>query len=110
MRASKVRGVSISRFKSAADIPSSQYPTYDDGLMKSAVVKRSVSVGRHRTSVSLEDEFWTQLKEIAGAKQITVSQLIARIDEGREQRNLSSAIRVFVLEHSLNFANTAKRQ
>jgi predicted DNA-binding ribbon-helix-helix protein len=104
MNACKVRGVSIPKFESAAGIPPSKYRTRDDGLMKSAVVKRSVAVGGHRTSVSLEEEFWTQLKEIAGAKQITLSQLIARIDEGREHANLSSAIRVYVLQHSVNFA------
>ena len=74
--------------------------------MKSAVVKRSVAVGGHRTSVSLEDEFWTQLREIAGANQTTLSRLIAQIDEGRQHGNLSSAIRVYVLKHSPNFANT----
>jgi predicted DNA-binding ribbon-helix-helix protein len=75
--------------------------------MKSAVVKRSVVIGGHKTSVSLEDEFWTQLREIAGAKQATVSQLLAQIDERREHRNLSSAIRVYVLEHFRNLANSA---
>ncbi len=74
--------------------------------MKSAVVKRSVVVGGHRTSVSLEDEFWTQLREIAGANQTTLSRLIAQIDEARQYGNLSSAIRVYVLKHSPNFANT----
>jgi predicted DNA-binding ribbon-helix-helix protein len=75
--------------------------------MKSAVMKRSVIIGRHKTSVSLEDEFWIQLKEIAGTKQATVSQLLAQIDEGRGHHNLSSAIRVYVLEHFRNLANTA---
>ena len=107
MSTCKVRGVSIARFGTAAGIPPSKYRTHEEGLMKSAVVKRSVAVGGHRTSVSLEDEFWTQLKEIAGAKQITLSQLIARIDEGREHSNLSSAIRVYVLGHSRDLANTA---
>jgi predicted DNA-binding ribbon-helix-helix protein len=75
--------------------------------MKSAVVKRSVVIGGHKTSVSLEDEFWTQLREIAGAKQATVSQLLAQIDERRDSPNLSSAIRVYVLEHFRNSAGTA---
>ena len=101
----KVRGVSIARTKSVAGISPSKYRTHEDGLMKSAVVKRSVAVGGHRTSVSLEDEFWTQLKEIAGASQTTLSRLIAQIDEGRQHGNLSSAIRVYVLKHSPNFAN-----
>jgi predicted DNA-binding ribbon-helix-helix protein len=76
--------------------------------MKSAVVKRSVVIGGHKTSVSLEDEFWIQLREIAGAKQATVSHLLAQIDERRERHNLSSAIRVYVLEHFRNSANTAE--
>ena len=63
--------------------------------MTSAVMKRSVIIGGHKTSVSLEDEFWMQLKEIADAKQTTVSQLLAQIDERREHSNLSSAIRVY---------------
>ena len=74
--------------------------------MTSAVMKRSVIIGGHKTSVSLEDEFWMQLKEIADAKQTTVSQLLAQIDERREHSNLSSAICVYVLEYFRNLANT----
>ena len=74
--------------------------------MTSAVMKRSVIIGGHKTSVSLEDEFWMQLKEIADAKQTTVSHLLAQIDERREHSNLSSAIRVYVLEYFRNLANT----
>ena len=107
MRTCGIRGVSIPKSKSAVDIPPSKYRTHEDELLRSAVVKRSVAVGGHRTSVSLEDEFWAQLKVIAGAKQTTLSQLIAQIDAGRERRNLSSAIRVYVLEYSVDFANTA---
>jgi predicted DNA-binding ribbon-helix-helix protein len=83
-----------------------QIETNGDRLMKSAVVKRSVVIGGHKTSVSLEDEFWTQLREIAGAKQATVSQLLAQIDGSRQYPNLSSAIRVYVLEHFKNSANS----
>ena len=75
--------------------------------MKSAVVKRSVVIGGHKTSVSLEDEFWARLREIAGAKQATLSQLLAQIDERRDSPNLSSAIRVYVLEHFRNSADSA---
>jgi predicted DNA-binding ribbon-helix-helix protein len=75
--------------------------------MKSAVVKRSVVIGGHKASVSLEDEFWTQLREIAGAKQATMSQLLAQIDERRDSPNLSSAIRVYILEHFRNSADFA---
>jgi len=74
--------------------------------MTSAVMKRSVIIGGHKTSVSLEDEFWMQLKEIADAKQTTVSQLLAQIDERRGHSNLSSAPRVYVLEYFRNLANT----
>jgi len=67
--------------------------------MKSTVEKRSVVVCGHKTSISLEDAFWDQLREIARAKQCTISKLIAEIDEDRLHGNLSSAIRLFVLEH-----------
>ena len=68
--------------------------------MKSSIVKRSVVIGGHKTSVSLEDPFWTDLKQIAHAQHVTLSALITQIDGAREQSNLSSAIRVFVLRRS----------
>ena len=68
-------------------------------LMKSSVVKRSIVIDGHKTSVSLEDAFWSDLKEIAHAEQATLSKLVAKIDETREHTNLSSAIRLFILEH-----------
>ena len=61
------------------------------------VVKRSVSIAGHRTSVSLEAPFWDALKEIAEKRGISVQQMIGEIDAGRGAQNLSSAIRVFVL-------------
>jgi predicted DNA-binding ribbon-helix-helix protein len=64
----------------------------------STVVKRSIVVAGHRTSVSLEDEFWKELKEIAGGCHLSLSALVARIDTDRERGNLSSAIRLFVLD------------
>ena len=73
--------------------------------MKSVVVKRSVVVGGHKTSISLEDAFWDQLREIARAQRLTPAKLIAAIDEGRQQSNLSSAIRLFVLEYVRARAN-----
>jgi predicted DNA-binding ribbon-helix-helix protein len=73
-----------------------------EGLMKSSIVKRSVVIGGHKTSVSLEDAFWTDLRGIANAQNATLSELIAKIDHGRQQGNLSSAIRVYVLEHFRN--------
>jgi predicted DNA-binding ribbon-helix-helix protein len=66
---------------------------------KSAVTKRSVVIGGHKTSVSLEEPFWTEVRSIAEAEQITVSNLLRRIDRERSNANLSSAIRVYVLEH-----------
>jgi predicted DNA-binding ribbon-helix-helix protein len=74
--------------------------------MKSSVIKRSIVIGGHKTSVSLEDPFWDDLKNIAHAQRVTLSELVAQIDDGRKQSNLSSAIRLFVLEH---FQNENKR-
>lgn len=68
--------------------------------MKSAVLKRSIVIRGHKTSVSLEDAFWTRLKIIAGWRRQTVSELVASIDTERTHSNLSSAIRLFVLDHS----------
>jgi predicted DNA-binding ribbon-helix-helix protein len=66
--------------------------------MKSPVAKRSIVVAGHKTSVSLEDAFWKSLKEIAGRRDLTLSDLLAAIDSQRDHGNLSSAIRLFVLE------------
>jgi predicted DNA-binding ribbon-helix-helix protein len=66
--------------------------------MKSPVVKRSIVIGGHKTSVSLEDAFWKGLKEIAGERDMTLSDLVAAIDTDRQHGNLSSAIRLFVLD------------
>ena len=66
--------------------------------MKSPVAKRSVVIGGHKTSVSLEDEFWTSLKEIAASRESTCADLVADIDKQRQAANLSSAIRLFVLQ------------
>ena len=66
--------------------------------MKSLVIKRSVVVAGHKTSVSLEDAFWKGLKEIAGKRDMTLSELIGAIDSEREYGNLSSALRLFVLD------------
>jgi predicted DNA-binding ribbon-helix-helix protein len=67
--------------------------------MKSPVVKRSIVIAGHKTSVSLEDAFWKSLKEIAGDRDVTLSDLVASIDSERRHGNLSSAIRLFVLDH-----------
>jgi predicted DNA-binding ribbon-helix-helix protein len=60
--------------------------------------KRSIVLAGHKTSVSLEDVFWRALKEIAGGRQITLSDLVSEIDSERQHGNLSSAIRLFVLD------------
>ena len=70
--------------------------------MKSQVVKRSVAIDGHRTSISLEEAFWSSLKAIARAQGSTVAQTVTTIDETRNQSNLSSAIRLFVLDHVRN--------
>ena len=67
--------------------------------MKSAIVKRSIILSGHKTSVSLEDAFWEGLKDIAKNRRTTLSDLIGSIDLDREHANLSSAIRLFVLNH-----------
>ena len=67
--------------------------------MKSPVVKRSIVITGHKTSVSLEDAFWGGLKDIASSRNMTLSDLVASIDADRRQGNLSSAIRLFVLDH-----------
>ncbi len=66
--------------------------------MKSSIIKRSIIIAGHKTSVSLEDAFWKALKEIAIERDMTLSDLVAGIDSGRRHGNLSSAIRLFVLE------------
>jgi predicted DNA-binding ribbon-helix-helix protein len=66
--------------------------------MKSAILKRSIVVAGHKTSVSLEDAFWDGLKEIGRERHMTLSDLVAAIDAERQHRNLSSAIRLFVLD------------
>jgi len=66
--------------------------------MSSPVVKRSIVIAGHKTSVSLEDAFWKGLKDLANSRDMTLSDLVATIDTDRRQGNLSSAIRLFVLD------------
>jgi len=61
------------------------------------IVKRSVRVAGHSTSVSLENEFWIEIKAIADERGISVAALIAEIDQSRTTANLSSALRLAVL-------------
>jgi predicted DNA-binding ribbon-helix-helix protein len=67
--------------------------------MASDVVKRSVVIAGHKTSVSLEDDFWAGLKFVAGEKRLTISELLSAIDEQRQQDNFFSAIRQFVFNY-----------
>jgi predicted DNA-binding ribbon-helix-helix protein len=73
-------------------------------MNKSPVVKRSIVVGGHKTSVSLEAAFWNSMKEISRIRSMTLSELVGEIDVARQQGNLSSAIRLFVLDHFRNSA------
>jgi predicted DNA-binding ribbon-helix-helix protein len=67
--------------------------------VKSFVVKRSIAVDGHKTSVTLEEAFWNGLKQIASDRHLSISELVSAIDSGRVNANLSSAIRLFVLDH-----------
>jgi len=64
------------------------------------VVKRSLSISGHRTSISLEEIFWSELRAIAERRARSVASLVAEIDAGRGEANLSSALRVFVLQQA----------
>src|SRR5262245_11921987 len=75
--------------------------------MKSPVVKRSIVIAGHKPSVSLEDAFWKGLKDIADNREVTLSDLVSSIDTDRQHGNLSSAIRLFVLDHYRNHTPTA---
>jgi predicted DNA-binding ribbon-helix-helix protein len=68
--------------------------------MESLVVKRSIVIAGHKTSVSLEEPFWLGLKEIAQGQHLTLSEMVDEIDTKRHQGNLSSAIRLFVLSNA----------
>jgi predicted DNA-binding ribbon-helix-helix protein len=70
-----------------------------DPPMKSAVIKRSARVDGRKTSVSLEDEFWDALKKIAATRNVGIQKLISMINRQRQNNNLSSAIRVYVLSY-----------
>jgi predicted DNA-binding ribbon-helix-helix protein len=73
--------------------------------------KRSIVIGNHKTSISLEDVFWTAVQQIARERAMTASQLIAAIHATRKGGNLSSAVRVFILDHyRYNVAGTSAQQ
>ena len=62
------------------------------------VIKRSLVIAGHRTSISIEDAFWRRLRRIATKRGLSLNGLAATVDASRGDANLSSAIRVFVLE------------
>lgn len=69
--------------------------------------KHSLTIRGHRTSISVEDVFWTVLEEIAEARRLPMAALIAEIDENRPaDTNLSSALRIHILEHALRRSKT----
>jgi predicted DNA-binding ribbon-helix-helix protein len=68
--------------------------------MNSLVIKHSIVIGGHKTSVSLEEAFWEGLKEVAQERNLTLSSMVSEIDINRRQGNLSSAIRLFVLDNA----------
>jgi predicted DNA-binding ribbon-helix-helix protein len=84
--------------------------------MRSVVLKRSVVIAGHKTSVSLEEQFWSALKEAAKHRNMTPSELIGEINAERGHGNLSSAIRLFVLGlyrdqiENISYAKTAQRE
>jgi predicted DNA-binding ribbon-helix-helix protein len=72
------------------------------GDMKSLIVKRTIRIAGRNTSVSIEDAFWKPFKEIAAERIMTLAELVAAIDAARPHGNLSSAIRLFVLDYYRN--------
>ena len=78
--------------------------------LKSKALNRSVMLGRRKTSISLQAAFWAGLKEIADAEDVPDSALVRRIDTDRRHANLTSALRLYVLDHYRRLAETkAKR-
>src|SRR5262245_34607443 len=73
----------------------------------SPVHKHSIRLAGNKTSISLENQFWDCLREIALSKNIPVDALVERIDVGRSRHNLSSAVRLFVLEYFRTRTNGA---
>jgi predicted DNA-binding ribbon-helix-helix protein len=65
-------------------------------IKKSAVIKRSILINGHKTSISLENEFWLGLHDVARSKNVPVAKLVEQIDRDSDNVNLSSAIRIFV--------------
>jgi predicted DNA-binding ribbon-helix-helix protein len=68
-------------------------------VVKSTIIKRSIAIDGRKTSIGIEDDYWNSLQEIAHQRNEAVSRLVTRINAERKFANLSSAIRLFVLEH-----------
>ena len=77
--------------------------------MESLVVKRSIILRGHKTSISVEEPFWKTLKDIAASRRVTRSQLITDIDAQRKAGNLSSAVRLFVLNQYYQTPSTKEQ-
>jgi predicted DNA-binding ribbon-helix-helix protein len=75
--------------------------------VKSPVAKRSVVIGPRKTSITLETSFWEALKEIAAQEGFSVAALVTRIDMDRQHANLSSHLRIYVLDHYRRLVNEA---
>lgn len=88
-------------FERGDSIRTTQAGTEPDGADPARLLKRSMVIAGHHTSISLENIFWTALKSIAAGRGQSIAGLVARIDETRGGANLSSAIRVFVLAEAL---------
>ena len=78
--------------------------------MKSSIIKRSVVIRSHKTSVSLEQPFWDAFRDIAESEHVSTSALLRKVDAERNSANLSSAIRVFVLAHMRDLADARRPQ
>jgi predicted DNA-binding ribbon-helix-helix protein len=100
-KANKGRPMTSQATKPMPHSASSERPPLE---LKSAIIKRSIELNGHKTSVSLEDEFWLSLRQIATSTNTGLPALLQKIDSSREGANLSSAIRVHVLNYYRNLA------
>jgi predicted DNA-binding ribbon-helix-helix protein len=76
--------------------------------LPSQVLKRSINIAGHKTSVTVEDAFWSALKEIAATRNIPLRDLVSTIDNERQYGNLSSTIRLFVLDYYRQYGAPAQ--
>jgi predicted DNA-binding ribbon-helix-helix protein len=76
--------------------------------LNSAIIKRSVVVAGKKTSISLEDTFWLALKEIAAQKHLALGEMLDAISDGRDNANMSSAVRQYVMQHYYSAAQPAR--